>query len=237
MPYRKQKKYPLYKGISKRVNTYGPATMQLAKDVAYLGSIINSEPTNFEVKTSGNVGYNGVVIDLTAVPQGDSAGTRHGNILLPRFISFRMHANKRISASTADHITFRVMLFRSWVETADTATVPAPADIMNIVGAAGAPMSHLNDNVTGARGDRQRRIEVLRSDFITLDAVGKTSKDYSYNIQMNGPNVQNKQHIKYLGAATATAISGGIYCYLCSDNATATEVAYYIDSRLTFYDN
>jgi len=114
---------------------------------------------------------------------------------------------------------------------------PAVGNVIVTTGSAQAPLSHLNDDITGSRGDRQRRIEVLRSEMFTLDPVGKTSMDYSYNIEMNGPTVQRKQHMKFASSSTATAISGGLYFLIVSDSATAAEIAWTINSKVVFYDN
>ena len=98
-------------------------------------------------------------------------------------------------------------------------------------------MSVLNRDNTGGRGDRQRRIEVLRSEQITFDKVGVTCKDFTYNLEMNGSKVQKKEHIKFESNAAASAISGGIYALFISDVTTSTDMSYTMTSNLTFYDN
>ena len=129
------------------------------------------------------------------------------------------------------------MLFRYWGEPTDTPTVPTAADLLVSTGTQFAPMSQLNDNNTGRRGDRERRIEVLRNEICTLDKVADTSLFFDWNIEVNGPSVQNKEHIKFNSLATATPVSGGFYLLFISDQSVSTDMAYYVSSRLVFYDN
>lgn len=239
-----QKRYPprsgYYGPVAKRVNTYGPAAMQLAKDVAYLTTLVNSEPKWHVVQSANNFNWAGAVVDLSAISTGgsDDSFERSGQTVLPRFLTFRCHLNKSVSG-VSDHTTVRMLVFRYWGEDS-TAAAPIPpvaADIIRTPGTQYAPMSVLNRDNTGSRGDRQRRIEILRSEQITLDKVSLTSKDFHYNIEMNGTKVPKKEHIKFDSNATASAISGGIYVLFLSDVTTTTDMSYTVVSNLTFYDN
>lgn len=236
MPYKKS--YSRYgNAVARRTRVYGPAVGQLAKDVGYIMSLVNSEPHTWVISTANNVDYNGAVISLSAISQGDTVADRSGNSVLPRYFTCKLHINKKITSSTADHVSVRVLFFRYWGESSDAAPNVIPGDILATISSQYAPLSTLNDNNTGPRGDRDRRIEVMHSEFHTLDTVSKTSFDIDLNREFNGPSVKNKQHLKFRSPTTEDPVSGGVYACIISDNATATEISYTMYSKLTFYDN
>ena len=179
MPYRKR----YYKkngngggyvgAVAKRVNIYGRAGAQLAKDVAYLGTLINSEMHSYTWTQTGNIDNVGVTHSLNSMAQGDAENERTGNSILPRYLSVNMNINKKITAAgTVDHETIRVILFRYWGEGTDALPTIAVADVL----AAANPHSFLNENNTGKRGDRDRRIEIHKSKLFTLDSVASTPR-------------------------------------------------------------
>lgn len=236
MPYKKR--YSKYTGaVAKRARVYGPAIGQLAKDVGYVMSLVNSETHTHIVNTGNNVDYNGVVFSLSDIPQGDGQEYRTGNTVLPRYFTCKMHVNKKITSSTADHITIRVIFFRYWGEDANGIPSVAPNDILSYIGTSYAPLSTLDSNIVGRRGDRERKIEVFHSEFHTLDPVSNTAFDIDLNREFNGPTTKNKQHMKFPSSSTTQAISGGIYCLVCTSSATASEVSAELLSKVTFYDN
>jgi len=240
-PYKKAYSRP--NPISKRVNVYGPAAMQLVKDVAYLGSLINSEPKYYTTVMNNNFNWSGLIFAVSAIPQGSTLTSRDGNMVLPRYLNLKFRIKKAVTlpvASTIDSVTYRLIIFRYWGSQANTATAPVPSDILTNISDQNAPMSFLDDDITGAKGDRQRRIEILKSDMVTLDTVQQTHMDYDLNFQMNGPKTTAKQHLKFVGSATATPGSGGIYILVIGNNDPATspnEIAFNGLSKLVFYDN
>lgn len=233
MPYYRKRR--TYKKKPGRVQIYGAAGKQLYKDVMYLKGLINSEPMSHRVESSANYDYNGTVFDLSAISQGDQEGQRTGNKILPRYLNLYVHINQIATTAPATHCTHRMVLFKCWTEAG--ATIPLVTDILTAtaVGTQYAPLAHLTEQFTGGKGDRSRRIEVLRNEFVTLDTVSKTAVDFHYNIVMNGGN--KKEHIEYQGNVTAPAISGGIYLLVVSSNPTATDSGIWLGSNLTFYDN
>lgn len=241
-PYQRKyvKKYAKnnYNPIARRVNVYGTAGMQLAKDVAYLATLINSEPKWHPVSASNNFSWSGGVVDLSAIPNGDTSYNRDGQTVLPRFLSVKGSV-KKATTGTASQSTYRMMIFRYWGEDsgASPPVAPSPADVLRTTGTQYAPYALLNRDNVGARGDRTRRIEVLRSECFTLDKVSQTFKDFSYNLEMNGTKVKNKEHIKFEGPATETPISGGIYILFITDDNNALDHSFYFTTNLTFHDN
>lgn len=223
--------------IVKRVNIYAPAVKQLASDVMYLKGLINSEPKTHITTSSNNFSYAGTVVSLCDVPTGDTSNSRDGNRILPRFLNIKFHINRGISGTTYTHSTVRFVIFRWWGETANAAgTAPTASDVLTNTSSQYAPMGHLSQAITGNKGDRNRRIEVHRSGMFTLDSVSKTSVDEDYNITLNGGN-GTKEHIEYYDPNTNPPTSGGFFILFINDNPTSSDTAYYLQSRITFYDN
>lgn len=230
------RKYPAF---AKRYNVYKPAIKQLASDVMYIKGLINSEPKNVYYTNNGTFDYNGVIINLSDTVQGDGAESRDGNRLLPRYLGIKGHIRKAISGTPADHVTVRYVLFRWWGESPNAAGVPPiPSDILRDIGTAFAPTSFLSPQITGQKGDRNRRIEVHRSGTISLDRINTNAYDFSENIEINnGASNKPKEHIEYWSNASTIPTSGGFFMLFISDSAVASECNYHVNGHLTFYDN
>lgn len=229
MPYRR--KYYRRKKPG-RLQIYGRAGKQLYKDVMYLKTLVNAELHTYTRSLSNNIDSTGETTYLDSVPQGDGDGNRTGNSILPRYQTIYMHINKAIAGP--DHETFRVILFRYWGESTSVPAVPTVSEVLSNAD----PLSFLNDDNTGSKGDRERRIEVHKSKIFTLDNVAKTSMTWKWNLTINGPKKKVKDHIKYGSSSTAVPISGGFFLLFISDNATgANKSSYNFNAKLGFYDN
>lgn len=222
----------------KRYRVYAPAVKQLAKDVAYIGSLVNSEPHYHIVTTSNNFDYNGVVLALSNIPQGDGIENRDGNRVLPRFMNLKGYVSITSATTRTDCINVRAILFRFWGEKAVGAASVTPSDVLATIGSQYAPLSPLNDNIVGSRGDRSRRIEVHRSWDLLLDNNGGSPGiQLDCNVTLNNPGSKNKEHIQFDSSSTADPQSGGFYLLFISDDAVSTQVHYKFTSKLTYYDN
>lgn len=238
MVYRKAFKYAVkkYPAVRKRYKVYAPALKQLGRDVMYLKGLVNAEPHLHTLETSFNYNWTGQITDLSLIPQGDQSNQRTGNKLLPRYLNLNIHVNQiALTGALITHATHRLIIFRYWGESTDAVPNVTPSDVLATVGTQYAPVTHLNDNNTGSRGDRTRRIDILRNEFFTLDLVSRTSMDFQYNIEMN--KASQKNHIEFRSATTEQAISGGLFMLVITDNATAGDSGLWVGSRLTFYDN
>lgn len=229
-PYsRKRKRYAKPRVVS-RWGTYAAAGHQVLKDVMYLKTLINSEPHNHFVQASNNFNWAGNVVSLCNVPQDDTENGRTGNRVLPRYLNLNIHIE-----NGNNNNLIRVMVFRYWGETTSAAPAVTAAEVLRTVGSAYCPLSHLNEDNVGPRGDRTRRIEVLRNEMVSVDNIEKRCIAFHFDIEMNGMNVAKKEHIEWRSSATEDPISGGIYVlfagkYLGNDG-------YAFESKLTFYDN
>lgn len=237
MAYRRYRKRR-YNPIKKRARIYGRAGYQLYKDVRYLQTLVNSE-MNYHITTAnGTVDDNGSITSLADIPVGDAEFNRSGTSVLPRFLTLRLTFEKSQDASSKQYSRLRVMIFQYWGES--TSAAPSVA-VSEILSDATNPCSFLNDDNTGARGDRERRIRVARNQILTLDKVGYTSRTLNFNMQVNGPKKKVKEHIKFRSTTTEQPISNGFYVLLLSSDpnalGAATKVAYTLDAKLNFYDN
>jgi len=230
-----------YKGVKqgakKRGRVYGRAGYQLYRDINYLRTLVNSELNSHQEVNTNNIDSTGEITNLDSIPQGDGENSRTGNSVLPRFLSVNININKKIAAGVIDHETFRLILFRYWGEQTSAAPSVTVAEILDSFSAIG-PRSFLNEDNTGRKGDRERRIEVLKSKLFTLDNVAQTSRTWKWHIEVNGVNVQRKEHLKYRSSSTENPISGGFYILIISDNATgANKSSFNLHSKLNFHDN
>jgi len=225
------------RGATKRYGVYAPAVKQLASDVMYLKGVINSEPHLHITQSSGNFDYSGTVISCCDIPLGDTDVSRTGNRVLPRYFSLHMQIRQDVTTTTK-HATHRVIVFRYWGEVTSSASPNVTAnEVLSTTGNTFAPLSHLNQRNVGPKGDRQRRIEILRNEQFSLDQVGVTFKDIVYNIEMNGKSKAQKEHMEWYGTATAQPISGGIYVLVINDNNVSTDQTYKFEAKITYYDN
>jgi len=211
--------------------TYGNAGKQLARDVMYLKTLINSEPHNHYVQSANNFNWNGIIVSLSDVPAGDSDQERTGTRILPRFLNVNLR-----STWTGQNTVVRIILFRYWGESSsDGAPSVSVSEVLRTSGTQFAPYTHLNDDNTGPRGDRDRRIEVLRSELLNLDGVQKQSEVFQWDVQVNGLHVNKKEHIDFTDMDTHQPISGGFYILFI--NNVADNGSYHMESKMTFYDN
>lgn len=218
---------------------------RIISDVKYLKSLVNSEPQPFVVTTSNNVNWNGSIVSLSTVVQGDQLGQRTGDRILPRYLAIRGYCHGTIAVATQTRTTWKIMVVRLWSESTSAAPTAAVTDALapGTVGTAHAPLSFLNQDNVGPKGDRVRRIEVLRSEtFITQEQgaqTGASTQNYlfDWNIEMNGGD--KKDHIEYFSNATGEPISGGLYFIIINDvdAASAAFPSYWVNSKMTFYDN
>lgn len=205
---------------------------RLNADVRYMRTLINSEMNRFTLVTSNNIDSVGQIVSLNDIPQGDNLNFRTGTSILPRYLTIHMSLNKSLTGPA--HETFRVMLFRFWGSQSTATPAVLVSDILQSID----PRSMLNDDNTGSKGDRERRIEVHKSKFFTLDNVSDTKRAFNWNINVNGKHVTNKQHIKYKTSTTESPVSGGFWLLFLSDNATgANKAAYNFTAATGYYDN
>lgn len=220
--------------VKKRVQIYGKAGSQLYKDVMYLKGLVNTEPKYHIVQSANNFSWAGIVVSLSSIPSGGGVTDRDGNSVLPRYLNINLAIGAVNSATLPT--TIRMLVFRYWGESTGAGGSVTPSEILSTTGTQFAPFSHLNDDNTGSKGDRQRRIEILHSEFLIFDLVDKSQSVATYNYIMN--QGEPKEHIKFNTSSTAEPVSGGLYFMAISDNnGVTTNSKYTLESKLTFYDN
>lgn len=229
-PYKRRRTTYTRRVTPSRWTTYGNAGRQLARDVMYLKTLINSEPHHHYLGYSDNFNWNGLVVPLSIVPQGDTNASRTGDRILPRYLNVRW----QVISATGNNV-IRVMLFRYWGETPSGAPAVQANDIMRLLGAERAPLSHLNDDITGQKGDRNRRIEVLRNELLNVDLVDRRAVTGDWDVEVNGMRSGKKEHVEYRSSALEEPVSGGFYLLFVGHSETGDVVN--LESKMTFYDN
>ena len=232
----KKSRNPYSKAISHRGKVYGAAGYQLYKDVNYLMTLVNSELHIFGRGQSFNSSSTGVVYSLTSIPQGDTSADRTGTSVLPRYVGLNMTVYKNLDSSSTNHTNMRIILFQYWGEASDSGS-GASVSVSDVLSPA-SPIGFLNPDNTGSRGDKERRIRILRDQRFVLDKLSYTSRVIKMNVQLNGQKQKQKQHIKFDSSTTAEPLSGGIYLLVIDDNATGVHHnACDFLCHTKFYDN
>lgn len=223
MPYRRN--YRRRRGpVQKRVHVYGRAGKQLYKDVMYLKTLVNSELHYDYSSYNTTVDSTGSVYHLSAIAQGDTNAQRSGNTVLPRYLQLQV----MLYQNAADFDTIRMMVFR-WKDN-------STPTIANVVEDSSNPIySPLNDNISGNQRDRQ--IDVIKNKVFLVgpDASNNGAILYKKTIDLNPPNKQVKDHIKFDDTST-TAPVGGIYMILIGTQAVNT-CEFRGMHKLSFHDN
>jgi len=176
-----------------------------------------------QIKTSTAVDYDGVVYDLSLVPQGDTHGTRDGDRLHITYIRFSIDVYANVLPSI-----IRVVIFQ-WFGT----DVPTPSVVLLTVAQAEAVHSpHETDSFP--RNDPNGRGRVLADHLLQCDSngtvpLGTAPRTWVTEIT-NGfrPNMQ-----------FTTGTTGGtnhIYIMLCSDRKTTNVPLFRFYGELEFTD-
>lgn len=196
MPSRDYKKKKSRSVFGKRGRIYGKAGYQLAKDVMYLKSVINSE-LHYYVHTisSLSVSSTGGIVHLTPIGVGDTAILRTGDSILPKYLNVKFNIH---NANAGQRDTCRVIFFM-WKEM----TTPSITDILH----SASPYAHYAVNSTGVR--RDRLINVLYDKtFTVVNGTAKENVSAKCDLQMNRPGVKQPVHIKYAGTGTTNEMNG-----------------------------
>lgn len=239
----------IVRGLKRRYYRKGTGVSipRIVSDVKYLKGLINSEPQPWVTTNSNNVDWAGVLVSLSSVTQGDQEGQRTGDRILPRYLNLKGYATGAPPA-IQNSVTYKVMLVRLWTESTSSPPSASVNDVLsaNEISTAFAPIGFLQQSNVGPRGDRQRRVEVLRSEVMTICnnydttavAGGSSARcQWDWNVEVNGG--EKKEHIEFIDNNTAQPISGGFYFLIINDipAASANKPAFYIASKMTFYDN
>lgn len=197
-----------------------------------LKQLMPPEPKNHILAEAAQTfNYTGIVRSLTSIGQGDGPTQRDGNRIMPRYLSMNFSIPLDTTLNTQTVVKF--IIFRSWIEQSNISGTLAPNEVLDITGTSGAPYSHLLSTITGSRGDRGRRIQVLYSRLYSLNNVNRSSIVGKLNLRMNGG--KKKEFIQFVNNAANEPSDGGLYFLLVSDSVTtATSISY--SAKTTYYD-
>lgn len=189
------------------------------KGVNFVKGIVNAEKKYNDVTQTGAVDYNGSVVALSAVSQGDTSSTRNGNSILAKGLQVRYQVFPDMTA--ANQTRLRMLIFQ---DTMSLGTIPSPGDVLENVGASTAPQSpYKYINAT------QYRFKILY--------------DKTHNISnvSNGHTVDEKfivnDHIKFTGTTGTDEGRNMLYSLVISDRVTTLTPYLNMTTRLSFYDN
>lgn len=188
--------------------------------VTALRGIINSEKKAFDVINSGtSIDYNGTVVNLSAIAQGDNYNDRTGNSILAKSLQFRYTFTADATVSTT---SVRVIIFQ---DTMSLGTVPAPGDVLTTVGA-----SHTICSCYSRIFSLQHRFKILYDKVQGLSNTSAQLFNASEYLPLN-------DHIKYTGTAGTDEARNQLYVLFLSQRVTSNLPIVQYHSRLLYYDN
>lgn len=192
---------------------------QVAKDVWYLKGLVNAEKHYHDYSTVTSATQAGVVINLSAIAQGDTETTRTGNSIFARSLYLQMAVN---ASTTPTYTQFRYMIFID--RNANPSSPPsAGSDILENTGSAYVTVSPLKFP------EARNRFTILQDKHFTFSNTGSTAKYIKVYKKM-------RHHIKYVGTLGTDEGKGQIYMLLCSNDATYPP-SVTLTSRLMYMDN
>lgn len=223
MPYRRR---PVYRKKKRsRFTNYKHGGQQLYKDVMYIKSLVNSELHYDYSSYSTTIDTTGQMFHLSAISQGDGISNRSGNSVLPRYLQVQFIL---LNTTTSIFDTVRVMIFR-WKDNSTPTVAQVFEDSSNPV------YSPLNDNISGNIRDRQ--IDVIKNKvFVVGDqCINNGGTYYKKQFDLNPPNKNIKDHIKFNDTATTDEV-GGIYMLMIGTQSVNTTNLRGMH-KLSFHDN
>jgi len=161
-------------------------------------------------------GYDGAVVQLSAIAQGDTQGNRDGNEIQLKSLVFRTYG----VASDAYNVQ-RIIIFR-WKE--DSA--PVVADILQDVAGAGS------QNVISPTSFNQKsRYTILYDTFLTsIGTYVPVSRVISHHLNLKGSKCV------YNGANATSYENNQLWVLFISDSDAATHPTFHWYSELTYND-
>lgn len=193
------------------------STAQIAraawKATKYIKGLVNSEMLHHDVgQDATTVLSTGTVYSLTAISNGDDAGTRTGNSILLRTLLNRIRFTKHASATTT---VVRFILLWDTQQIGDT--TPAPGDILQYADVD----SPLNLASSG-------RFKVVVNKTVALSSQMPIWHSERY--------LKLYKHIRYNGSASTDIQKNGLYLLVVGDQATNLPTMDWY-ARVGYHDN
>lgn len=194
----------------------GEMATQALKGVMYLKGLVNSEKYYADVTGASAPDYNGAVVLVNNIAQGDDVNGRSGNSILVKSIYLQAQGNIHASATNT---------FLRYILLCDTqclGTAPTASDILATVGSGSATMAPLNV-------DHTPRYRILMDKRIALNQAFKTDFTFHKFIKL-------QTHSKYTGSSATDVYKNAFYLVMISNEQTNTPTAgYYL--RIGYHEN
>lgn len=193
----------------------GDIAARALKGVMYLKTLVNSEMKLFTQQNASVVqSYNGNVIHLTNITQGDTTANRNGRSILINYLQLR-----GIFTKNAGNDTCRWLVIRDKYQ---TGTAPSVDQVLQTVGTSLAPYAPLDASFAG-------RFEILDTGMVTLSA-DRPVYIYKKFIRLN-------KHCKWQTVADGGGTMSGHIYFVSLNNVAASGNTIEFVSRVGFRDN
>lgn len=204
-----------YKKIFKKKWSVADIAKKAFDGVMYMKNLINSERKLYTKQNAAVVQtYNGSIIQLTDITQGDTSTNREGRSIFINYVQLRGLFTKGSGNDVCRYMVIRDKM--------GTGTAPSADQILQTIGTSLAPYAPLDASFTG-------RFEVLDTGMVTFSADRPTVL-YKKFIRLN-------KHCKWqLTADGGGTLDGHIYMFTISNVASSGNSFEFV-SRIGFRDN
>lgn len=219
----RRKRSGKYSGMN-RLRNYKRGGVQLARDVMYIKSVINSELHIHRVSfTNQTLPSAGGIVALSTIAQGDTNPTRSGQSILPKYLNARFCLN---NANAGVEDTVRV-IFLMWKAN----SIPVIASVLENT----SPWSHYADKNTGSNSRDRNMLILSDKTYTIINGTEKQCINLKLDMPMNKVGVASPIHIKYDGPTTTSPHNGIYMAYVGTHAVTYSLLNGEVNFK--FYDN
>lgn len=212
-----------YKGKYKKLRSkwynkkysVGDIAMKALKGVNYIRTLVNSEMKQYTKQNSAVAQtYNGNVIHLTDISQGDTTSNREGRSILINYIQLR-----GVFTKGSGNDVLRYLVIRDKMQ---TGTAPAVDQVLQTVGTSLAPFAPMDTSFAG-------RFQILDTGMVTFSADHPTFV-YKKFIKLN-------KHCKWQTTADGGGTMEGHIYFVSLSNVASSSCSVEFVSRIGYRDN
>lgn len=204
-----------YKKLFKKKWTVADLAKKAFDGVMYMKNLINSEQKQFTQQNAAvSQTYNGNVIQLTNITQGDTTSSREGRSIFINYIQLR-----GVFTKGSGNDVLRYMVIRDKM---GTGTAPAVDQVLQTIGTSLAPFAPLDTSFAG-------RFQILDTGMVTFSADHPTFV-YKKFIRLN-------KHCKWQTTADGGGTLDGHIYWVSLSNAASSSCSVEFVSRIGFRDN
>lgn len=185
--------------------------------VKYLRTLVNAERKYFDINQTNSIDYNGTLVHLTPIGQGDGVSDRSGIKVAARSLYIRTNAYNN---NTINNSFMRILIF---YDKFNTGTPPVISDLIPTAGS-------LNATTSPLRIGRGSRYEILYDKVMTASNTASTANARKIFLKLF-------RKINYTNTLGTDEYSNQLYMVAISNDTGPTAPSLVFSSRFGYMDN